>query len=137
MILPQTAEYALRAMAQLALTPPGRRVRSADLSELTHIPEPYLAKVLQKLVAQGLLRSEKGHHGGFTLALPKERIRFLDILKAVDFDLEPDRCAFGWKKCSAKNPCALHPAFAPLKNAYVQWAAATTLADLGPDGSPR
>lgn len=132
MILPQTAEYALRAMAQLATLPLGQPVRAADLSKLTHIPEPYLAKVLQKLAARGLLSSEKGHHGGFKLALPKERIRFLDILAAVDHDLEPDRCAFGWKKCNAKNPCLLHPTFAPLKNAYAQWAASTTLADLEP-----
>ena len=135
MILPQTAEYALRAMAQLATMPPDQAVRSADLSALTQIPESYLAKVLQKLVARHLLVSEKGHHGGFRLARAKASIRFIDILTAVDVDLEPDRCAFGWKRCSAKNPCLLHPTFAPLKSAYTEWATKTTLSDLGPDGS--
>ncbi len=130
MLLPQTAEYALRAMAQLATLPADVRVRAADLSKMTHIPEHYLSKVMRRLVAAGLLAAEKGHGGGFTLAKPKRSIRFIDILSAVELELEPKRCAFGWGECNARNPCVLHPAFSQLKDAYATWATKTTLADL-------
>ena len=130
MILPQTAEYAIRAMAQLALLPRGQAVRATDLSKMTHIPEHYLSKVMRKLVAKGLLESEKGHGGGFKLVKPRKSIRFIDILSAVELELEPNRCAFGWGECSGKNPCILHPAFTQLKDAYAKWATKTTLADL-------
>ena len=134
MLLPQTAEYALRAMAQLASLPTGQPVRAADLSKMTHIPEHYLSKVMRRLVAGGLLVAEKGHGGGFKLAKPKRSIRFIDILSAVEHELEPNRCAFGWGECNARAPCLLHPAFSQLKESFARWATKTTLADLGPAG---
>jgi Rrf2 family protein len=132
MILPQTAEYALRAMAQLANLPQESSVRAKDLSVLTGVPEPYLAKIMRRLAAAGLLRSEKGHGGGFKLSRSPSRIRFIDVLRALDIDLEENRCAFGWEQCSAKHPCLLHPAFSHLKEATLEWATKTTLAELKP-----
>jgi Rrf2 family protein len=130
MILPQTAEYALRAMAQLANLPLDKAVRGADLSKLTGVPEPYLAKIMRRLAAAGLLHSEKGHGGGFKLAAPPSKIRFSDVLLALDVELDEKRCAFGWEQCSSKKPCLLHPAFTHLKQATLDWANKTTLADL-------
>ena len=101
MILPQTAEYALRAMAQMAVLPPGDAVRAADLSKMTKVPVHYLAKIMRRLVARGLLVSEKGHGGGFKLAKSPKKLRFIDVLLALDIDLEANHCAFGWAKCSA------------------------------------
>jgi DNA-binding IscR family transcriptional regulator len=49
-VLSQTAEYALRAAAWLAAESPDAPVRTRDLSRGTGIPEPYLAKILRRLV---------------------------------------------------------------------------------------
>ena len=130
MILPQTAEYALRALAQMSVLPLDAPVRAIDLAKLTSIPEPYLSKILRKLVAEGLLASKKGHGGGFRLARPPAEIRFIDALRALEIDLETKHCAFGWGECSAKDPCLLHPAFTQLNEATLTWATKTTLADL-------
>lgn len=130
MLLPQTAEYALRAMAQLTTLPEGEPVRTADLARMAGIPESYLAKIMRRLVAKGLLTSEKGHHGGFKLRHPPEKVRFIDILRALDVDLETNRCAFGWGECNKANPCVLHPAFVQLREAHLAWATRTTLANL-------
>lgn len=131
MLLPQTAEYALRAMAQLTMLPPGEPVRTADLARLAGIPESYLSKIMRRLVAKGLLSSEKGHHGGFKLSQPPEKVRFIDILRALDVELESNRCAFGRGECDKDHPCVLHPAFIQLREAHVAWATRTTLANLG------
>ena len=130
MLLPQTAEYALRAMAQLATLPEGEPVRTADLAREAGIPESYLSKIMRRLVAEGLLTSEKGHGGGFKLRHPPEKVRFIDILRALDVDLEENRCAFGWDHCSDAKPCVLHPAFVQLKEEHIAWATRTTLAGL-------
>lgn len=134
MLLSQTAEYALRAMAQLAALGPGAAIRTEDLAKMTSIPRSYLSKILRKLTAAGLLSSEKGHGGGFTMARPLKKIRFIDVLEAVEAPMDPNRCAFGWGECSAKHPCVLHPAFSQLKEAHQRWATRTTLADLVPSG---
>lgn len=130
MILSQTAEYALRAMAYLATLPEGTAVRARDVSDVTGIPTPYASKVLRRMVEKGLLCAQKGHGGGFRLGRPPESIRFLDVLEAADDSLEPQRCAFGWEKCSPTRPCLLHEPIAVLKESLLTWARETTLASV-------
>ena len=130
MVLPQTAEYALRAMAWLATLPAGEQVRAVDLSVTTGIPTHYLSKVLRRLVLAGLLNSQKGQGGGFSLARPASEIAFLDILTAVDAYPVQGRCAFGWGDCEVNNPCPLHPAWSRLSELLQEWASESTLAEV-------
>ncbi len=128
---PQTTEYALRAMAYLVAVPrPGEAVSAQDLAEGTGVPLAYLSKVLRKLVLAGLLHSKRGHGGGFSLARPPRRIAFAQVLEAVGYEADSQRCAFGMARCDLKNPCPLHPAWADLKARFSDWANNTTLADL-------
>jgi len=135
MVLSQTAEYALRAMAWLATTPSEEPMRVKDLSTSTGIPSHYLSKVMRRLVLAGLLTSQKGQGGGFLLARPPEEIRFLDILTAVDAYSTDDRCAFGWGQCDAVHPCPLHGSWSRLNEQLKSWAEGTTLADIAKDGA--
>lgn len=130
MKLTQTAEYALRTMAQLAIDDDGEPVRAKDLAQTTGIPPHYLSKLLRKLVVAGLLKSEKGHGGGFKLAKKPSAIRFLDVLRAVDAPSTTPHCAFGWPRCSNEKPCPLHPVWVQLSESFEAWAERRTLADL-------
>ncbi len=135
MNLPLTAEYALRAMAALALMPVGVRARNAELSRATAVPISYLSKVMRQMVVAGLVTAEKGHGGGFMLARPPGEISFNAILDATG--IERDRpCAFGWGKCNAERPCPLHDAWSELKDRWDSWAEGTTLADVTRQESP-
>jgi Rrf2 family protein len=136
MLLSQTAEYALRAMTWLATDRPELPVRARDLSEGTGIPIHYLSKILRRLVLAGLLESQKGQGGGFSLARPPEEIRFEDVLVAVDAYPEQGRCAFGWGTCGEDDPCPIHGSWSRLSYAVHEWASTTTLASAG-DESPR
>jgi Rrf2 family iron-sulfur cluster assembly transcriptional regulator len=127
MLLSQTAEYALRAMAWLAYDRPDAPVRAQDLSAGTGIPPHYLSKILRRLVLAGLLESQKGQGGGFSLARPPEAITFEEVLIAVDAYPVQGRCAFGWGACSEANPCPLHSSWTLLSDAVHTWAANTTL----------
>lgn len=129
-LLTGTAEYALRALAALAADSSGDPKRTVDLAACTGVPEAYLAKVLRRLVQYGLLNANKGHGGGFTLARPPSRIRFADVLEAVDSMPLANRCAFGRARCSESSPCLLHPAWSKLKDSFLDWARTTTLADV-------
>lgn len=132
--IPQTARYALRAMTCLASAPSGEKVPADAIAARTSVPPAFLSKVLRRLVAAGLLRSEKGHHGGFELARPRETIRFLDVLEAVEVDLIDQDCAFGWGACDAAHPCPLHDTWLELKQSLLVWAARHTLADVDCSG---
>lgn len=130
MLLPQTAEYALRAMALLAALPPDGAMRASDLSSAAGIPTAYLSKIMRRLVVEGLVLSQKGHRGGFRLGRPAKEICFSDVLRAVAFEVHADDCAFGWGNCNPQKPCPLHPAWTRMKGAFVDWSARTTLADI-------
>lgn len=126
----QTAEYALRAMAYLAAWGDGQALNAQVLSEGTGIPLAYLSKVLRRLVRAGLLESQRGHGGGFSLRRAPGQISLHDILQAVDALEPPNRCVFGEPACDEAQPCLLHPAWSRLKTLFQAWATETTLADL-------
>jgi len=132
MLVSQTSEYALRAMAWLTSAPPGEPVRARDLAAGSGIPLHYLSKILRRLVLAELLVSQKGKRGGFVLARPKHEIRFLDILAAVDAYPTQGRCAFGWGECDELNPCTMHESWNELNEKLLSWAATNTLADVQP-----
>lgn len=101
----QTVEYALRAMVCLA----GERdnpFTSDEISQRTRLPNGYLSKVMRDLVIAGLVRSQRGPNGGFTLSRDPADINVLDIVSAVDPIKRITSCPMG-------NPqhirlCALH-----------------------------
>jgi len=130
MLLSQTAEYALRAMAWLATVPDGEPVRAVDLSRATGIPAHYLSKVLRRLVLAGLLESQKGQGGGFSLPRAPAEIAFIDILSAIDAYPTQGRCAFGWGECDAADPCPLHHSWSHLNEQIRDWAAGTSLEEI-------
>jgi Rrf2 family protein len=104
-MLRKTSEYALRAMVWLAREP--ERPASADhLAEHTKVPRRYLYKVLQELVASGLVRSQPGPGGGYVLARRPEKVTILDVVNGVA-PLERIRsCPLGLR--SHTDLCPLH-----------------------------
>jgi Rrf2 family protein len=81
-MLPKTSEYALRTVACLAQGS-GHVEPAESLAEQTKVPRRYLHKVLQDLVAAGLVRSRSGPGGGYSLARSPEKITILDVVNAV------------------------------------------------------
>jgi Rrf2 family nitric oxide-sensitive transcriptional repressor len=80
-MLSKTAEYALRAAVWMASA---ERPAAADqLAEVTKVPRRYLHKVLQDLVKAGLVRSQPGPGGGYSLAVAAEEVTILAVVTAV------------------------------------------------------
>lgn len=132
----QTAEYALRVLAYMATLPEDTACRAQDLSKETGIPIHYLSKIMRRLVNAGILHSQKGHGGGFRFAKSLSEVAFSDILNAVDYQVEPANCVFGWGACSSDNPCPLHPFWKSLKGDFTHWAEHYTLADVKDQNIP-
>lgn len=81
-MLPKTAEYALRAVVWLAGKPDHREAAGA-LAVRTKIPRRYLHKVLQELVQAGLVESQSGPGGGYSLIVPPAKLTILAVVNAV------------------------------------------------------
>jgi Rrf2 family protein len=135
-IVQNTAEYALRSMAYLAIVLQkngNRKVSSEEIADATEIPRTYLSKVLRMLVTKGLLQADRGHGGGFCLAKAPSDITFQLILEATGSSFSSEHCAFGWERCDAHAPCPLHNSYKNLESKFYSWASTTTLAEISSD----
>ncbi|MGD9720253.1 MAG: Rrf2 family transcriptional regulator [Pirellulales bacterium] len=104
-MISQTAEYALRAVVFLA----GRAdpCTTQQIAAVTRVPAGYLSKVLQSLARAGLVHSQRGLHGGFTVARPAARITVWEVIDAVDPIQRIRSCPLGLK-AHGVNLCAMH-----------------------------
>lgn len=101
----QTAEYALRAVVYLA-SQEGAPRTAQQIARATRVPTGYLSKVMQGLGRARLVQSQRGLHGGFTLARPADELTVLDIIQAVDPIRRIHSCPLGIK--GHINLCPLH-----------------------------
>ena len=90
----QTTEYALRAMACLALRPT-ELVPTTQLARQTQVPSNYLAKVPQQLAGVGLIIGRRGVGGGYRLMRPPGQIRLLDVINAIGEVKRIESCPLG------------------------------------------
>ncbi|BDB43882.1 MULTISPECIES: Rrf2 family transcriptional regulator [Mycobacterium] len=78
------AEYAVRAMVQLATVPSGTLVKTEDLAQAQGIPAQFLVDILTNLRTDRLVRSQRGRDGGYELARPGSEISIADVLRCID-----------------------------------------------------
>jgi Rrf2 family protein len=105
-VFSQTVEYALRTIVWLAAQTGAPRT-TQQVAKATKIPPGYLAKVLQSLGRAHLVNSQRGVNGGFTLAVPAERLSPWDVIEAIDPIQRIKKCPLGLKSHS-KRLCPLH-----------------------------
>ncbi len=79
----QTVEYALRAVVHLASNAP-RAQTTEEIARSTKVPQAYLSKVLQGLVAAGVVKSQRGIGGGMSLVKKPSELTILEVVNAVD-----------------------------------------------------
>src|ERR1044071_4497470 len=99
MIFSNATEYAIRGLSELAARGVNGPVMLDELVVGTDLPRDFLAKIFQKLVRAGILRSAKGRGGGFALAKPQYEVTLLDIVQAVEGPPLLDACGVGLARC--------------------------------------
>ena len=77
------ADYAVRAAAELAAAGE-HTVKGEVLAQAQGIPLRFLENILAELRHAGLVRSQRGSEGGYTLARTAEEITVADIIRAVE-----------------------------------------------------
>jgi Rrf2 family iron-sulfur cluster assembly transcriptional regulator len=88
MKLSTKGRYAMVALADIALQSGDRLVSLGDIAERQQISLPYLEQLFVKLRRAELVSSVRGPGGGYRLARPASDIRVVDILSAVDENVD-------------------------------------------------
>ena len=126
----ETTEYALRAIVYLAAQE-GQPRTVQQIAAATCTKAGYLSKVMQGLSRKGLVSSQRGLGGGFTLAVEADKLTVLDVVQAVEPLKRITKCPLGLK--GHVNLCPLHRrldhAIALVENALRQSTIAELLAE--------
>ena len=77
------ADYAARAAAELS-TATDKPIKADRIAEAQDIPAKFLETILLELKHAGIVRSQRGPDGGYSLARPAEDISLADVIRAVD-----------------------------------------------------
>lgn len=77
------ADYAVRAVAELAASPDGP-VKGERLADSQDIPLQFLEHILLDLKHSGIVRARRGAKGGYWLAKPSDEVSIADVIRAVE-----------------------------------------------------
>jgi Rrf2 family transcriptional regulator, nitric oxide-sensitive transcriptional repressor len=127
-MISQTAEYALRAMLYLAEWS-GSSQTIQQIAAATQVPAGYLSKVMQGLARHGLVSSQRGIGGGFTLAQAPAQVSVYAIVQAVDPIVRITHCPLNLPQ-HAQQLCPLHRRLDDAARLVEQSFRDSTLADL-------
>src|SRR5438046_10061358 len=105
--LTKKADYGLMAMKHLAEHAQNGACSAKDVAEAYGIPQEALAKILQRLVKSGLLVSQHGTNGGYTLARSPETISAFEVIRAIDGPLFITSCITVRGECDQTDRCTI------------------------------
>lgn len=103
--LTKKADYGLMAMRHLAEHADGGACSAKDVADAYGIPQEALAKILQRLAKAGLLHSQHGINGGYTLARDPDTISAFEVIRAIDGPLFITSCVTVRGECDQSDRC--------------------------------
>lgn len=129
-LLSRKVDYALLILSYLHHRPEGSSARC--VAERFGLKAAFTANVLKLLCRNGLVRSQRGIHGGYVLARPAEAIHLDDLLVCLGerFTLAECNRVEGERTCGLEVSCPVRGAIAGLDRRIRDLLAAVSLADL-------
>jgi Rrf2 family iron-sulfur cluster assembly transcriptional regulator len=130
MLYSKTAKYAVLALAEVALCPPGQPISTKQIAASSSVPYPLLAKIVGQMRRAGLVSAARGKHGGIFLTRPANEITIQDVVIALDGPDVLNDCPLFLAPCKCEKECSLHSLWGPARDAVVRFFENSTLQDI-------
>ncbi len=78
------ADYAVRAVVELADSRQDSPRKVDEVAKAQSIPVSFLENILTQLRSSGIVRSQRGPEGGYWLAHPADEVNLAQIIRAVE-----------------------------------------------------
>jgi Rrf2 family protein len=75
------ADYAVRAVVELADSAQDSPRKVDEVAQAQSIPVSFLENILTQLRSSGIVRSQRGPEGGYWLAQPADEVNLADIIR--------------------------------------------------------
>src|SRR2546429_2625324 len=134
--LTKKADYGLMAMKHLAERGHNGACSAKDVAESYGIPQEALAKILQRLVKAGLLISQHGTNGGYTLARSPETISAFEVIRAIDGPLFITSCITVRGECDQTDRCTIREPLRRVNDSIEQGLRSISISEMREDPAP-
>ena len=94
-----TTDYAIRAL-RLLHTQEGKPMTAMDIALGIDTTAPSFVNIARRLKPAGLLKTVRGHEGGFILGKPANEISIYDVISAMQGELRINHCLEDGAVCS-------------------------------------
>ncbi|MBQ9001156.1 MAG: Rrf2 family transcriptional regulator [Eggerthellaceae bacterium] len=131
MLVTTKGRYAMRLMVYIANFP-DRKVALREVAENESISLKYLEQLAHEMVRCELLKSVRGHGGGYLLAREANEINAGDVLRAAEGTTVPVACAAleDGGECPREQSCSTIAFWTGLDRVIEDYVDSVTLADL-------
>lgn len=134
MIITRATEYAIRAILYMARQPAGEIVYKKDICKAQEITPAFLTKILQPLIKDGIVGSQRGVGGGFYLAREATDITLLDIIKSQEGPVYLNQCLIEEGACEREFFCPVHGAWENIRKEFMEILSRYDFASLAAKG---
>lgn len=111
-----------------------KQVNVKYIAEATGSSKFHIAKVLQKLVRDGLLGSHRGPNGGFYLISEPEDITLLEIYESIEGRIVVSRCPIHKEPCPF-NKCVFSDQVEEMTKNFRNYLESNTISDYIKNGN--
>ncbi len=122
--------YGTRVMVALAKRYGYGMVLLKEIAREEDISEGYLEHILPLLKSAGLVRSNRGAHGGYVLSKPPSEITLKDIIETTEGSLTPVECVDSPAVCHRADFCVTRDVWQDLKDSIAQTLDSINLQEL-------
>jgi Rrf2 family protein len=123
----EAASLAIHSLALIASST--ERLNAKTISEILHVSQNHLAKVLQVLAKNEYLESNRGPGGGFTFKKKANLISMLEIYQLIEGNVDCQFCGVTENQCPFIT-CIFGGKPDKLTNEFVEYLNYTKISDL-------
>jgi Rrf2 family protein len=133
MRISEAGSIAIHALVLIAGRDRGEKTTSAEIARIFGISRNHLSKVMQQLVKAGLLDSDRGPGGGFSLTKAPGRVALLDVYSVTEGSLSLNQCLLKKKFCFGEK-CVMGGLLAKINKELYGYLKNTSLKDIAIKG---
>jgi Rrf2 family nitric oxide-sensitive transcriptional repressor len=122
-------DYAVHALMILAKNKK-EELSVKELADIENVSSSYLAKVMQRLSADGIVSSAEGKKGGYTLSRDAEEINLAQIMELFEAKENVFECVDEIRGCKITDRCKIHQVFAQAYQKMLTDLGQTTIKDI-------
>ena len=129
----KSVEYSILAIKYINENNSRGSLTAREIADNENIPYDLLAKILQKLVRNGIIKSVQGNKGGYLIDVSLSKLFITDLIAAVDQNIQLTDCMVEnptINDCARYENCCIKDPLKKVQNKINEVLKSTTLMEI-------